>query len=634
MEMKSFRLALIAFFLSLSISLYIFQIGLDGWFIADDFPNLSNLSEIKKEPNLDSYSKYIFNGATGNLGRPLSYLSFALQHESWPNNPKSFKLGNLIIHLTNGLLIAILTFNLIRLSSAKITEQWILFLAVSTALLWIIHPIQASTVLYTVQRMNELSSFFILLASNIYLLGRTIKNKLLSYLLLSLALGPLLVLGVLSKENAILLPAFILLIEFLFIKKNNRDKIYYYWASLFLIAPLLALTLYFYSKGFFIDSYTSRNFNATERLLTQPRVLFDYLGKILLPTPSKFSFFYDDFLKSTSLLQPISTIYSIAGILLSILGAILVKGKHPLISFGIFWFFIGHSLEASSIPLELYYNHRNYLPLMGITLIISYCFFLTVKHSKKKQNSYILILLFIIYLLFIGFITHKEAKLWSNPFVQALTWAHEKPLSRRAQDHYAATLIIAGEYNEAISIYQNLETIFPMDATPRISMLETQCISGEKHIDIDSDYLNLTLKASRYGFGPLSTLNSIAEQIETSKCKRYNLKDLLAITNNLISNTNFSVDKYNLLSIMARFHWQDANYKQAIHNYEVAYRNTHKIPFLLDLSVMYIQTGQDNKANILLQEALKSDQIRPQDKLVYWNVIHDLIEQIATHEDK
>ena len=72
-----------------------------------------------------------------------------------------WKYQNLLIHLAAGLLVAWLT----ALLAAAATERggsrpW-LFGAV-VASLWLLHPLQVSTVLYTVQRMTELSALFVL----------------------------------------------------------------------------------------------------------------------------------------------------------------------------------------------------------------------------------------------------------------------------------------------------------------------------------------------------------------------------------------------------------------------------------------------------------------------------------------
>jgi len=75
--------------------------GLSSPLYVDDFGNLNDLTEISTR----GYAYYVFNGFASTLGRPLSLLTFALQHSDWPHNPFSFKLVNLFIHSLNGFLL-------------------------------------------------------------------------------------------------------------------------------------------------------------------------------------------------------------------------------------------------------------------------------------------------------------------------------------------------------------------------------------------------------------------------------------------------------------------------------------------------------------------------------------------------
>jgi hypothetical protein len=99
------------------------------------------------------------------------------------------------------------------------------------------------------------------------------------------------------------------------------------------------------------------------RLLTESRVIIIYLSLLLYPMPDRLSIAHGLGI-STSMVNPVSTLASlllIAGIVGSL---IVVAKKYPLISFSFLFFLVNHLLESTVLPLELVYEHRNYIPSM------------------------------------------------------------------------------------------------------------------------------------------------------------------------------------------------------------------------------------------------------------------------------
>ncbi|WLE98226.1 MAG: hypothetical protein QTN59_05185 [Candidatus Electrothrix communis] len=101
-------------------------------------------------------------------------------------------------------------------------------IAALAALFWAFNPVQTQAVTYIVQRMASLAAMFTIIGIWCYLKarrqqGNSIKKKLFYYIGLLLAF--LLALG--AKENAILLPASLVLIELFFLEKplNSPNKI-------------------------------------------------------------------------------------------------------------------------------------------------------------------------------------------------------------------------------------------------------------------------------------------------------------------------------------------------------------------------------------------------------------------------
>ena len=205
----------VVFLLSLIIlSIWVYYPGLSGSFIFDDYHNISANEHLKiNDLSFDSLRQAALSGDSGLLKRPVSMLSFALNHVFSGMEPWSMKLTNLFIHLFNGLLVLIIIRQLFhRLYDNKHSEPSLLPYFITG--IWLVHPINVTAASYIVQRMTSLSATFVLMSLCCYLKLREShchgwKAYLLSTLLLSFW-----ALGLLSKETAILLSVYIFVIEF------------------------------------------------------------------------------------------------------------------------------------------------------------------------------------------------------------------------------------------------------------------------------------------------------------------------------------------------------------------------------------------------------------------------------------
>jgi hypothetical protein len=127
--------------------------GIHGPFLFDDGPNLQNLRDLNGHLSRQSIGVYL-SLFTGSPGRPLSALSFLINDVAWPSQPLGFKLTNLWIHLLNGVLV----FGLARTLAGAYCGPSLRadLIALVTAAIWLLNPIQISAVFLTVQRMAEL----------------------------------------------------------------------------------------------------------------------------------------------------------------------------------------------------------------------------------------------------------------------------------------------------------------------------------------------------------------------------------------------------------------------------------------------------------------------------------------------
>jgi len=414
--------------------------GLNGNFILDDFPNIVSNQDLHIDKLRSStLAAAALSADSGLLKRPVAMLSFSLNHYASGLDPFYFKLTNLFIHLLNGLAVLLLTHLILTAlctrTADKYLAQRIMPMSLATMAIWLLHPLNLSTVLYVVQRMTSLSALFVFFGLIFYVQGRSLQlggKRGIPWILVGLLFfGPL---SLLSKENGALLPLYMLIIEvslFRFQSKNASQRaILISIFSVTLLIPAIAVAIYTLVRPEWITSgYILRDFSLTERILTESRIIIRYLVLILLPTNSAMGLYHDDIEISRGFLDPTSTLASTAVIGAMILMALFSVRRSPVLSMGILLFLAGHLLESTVFPLELMYEHRNYFPSYGIIFaIVFYALHprTVARYGKAGVAGATL------FTLMLAFITANRSAVWGNPMEHAVYEAYTHPNSPRA----------------------------------------------------------------------------------------------------------------------------------------------------------------------------------------------------------
>lgn len=373
MNITQRRFLLLALFVAL-FGAGVFSLGLGGPFVLDDAHTIVEnpgiqMESLDRDALLDAAASFY----AGKGSRPLPMLTFGLDY--WRQgglDPQAFKATNLIIHALTTLLLALFVRRLLLLADWPVQRAALAALAV--ALLWAVHPLQVSSVLYVVQRMQTMSTMFVVLALWAYLgLRRAEMEDRPGWRHGVLALVSW-VLALASKEDAILLPLYALVLEltvlrFRVARPARERSLRRVWA----IAVLVGLALYLlwviphYGSA---EAYGSRAFSSVERVMSQFRVLVMHLGQILMPLPNLMPFNYDAFEVSRGLLQPVTTVLSLLALAALLCWAWLWRTRRPVFACGVLFFFAGHALTSNVIALELVFEHRNHLPLVGVLLAL------------------------------------------------------------------------------------------------------------------------------------------------------------------------------------------------------------------------------------------------------------------------
>lgn len=467
----------------------LYAVGLDGPFLFDSKVALLKNPDFHLDPTgFTQWWLAVVSSGSGPLGRPVSMLSFAVNFVlGGADSAFQFKLGNLVVHGLCGLLVWRVLLRLLSASPAlNFSQGQARAVALTTMALWLLHPLQVSTVLYSVQRMEQLSTLFTLLGLFAYLhfrvpwLERRATAAELSNGLLAVVVC--LLLAIFSKEDGVLLLPLLVLLEIVLLRgtydgAEQRGLQFLCGASL-VLGLLLLVALAVGQPGWLVGLYEVRDFSLSERLWTQSRVLWQYLGWIAVPDIRSMGLHHDDVVISQSLWQPLTTVLSLLAWLALLAAAFLGWRRWPLYSFCLGWFLLVHMLESSLLPLEMVYEHRNYLPMLGVCLFLAWLIWVVLPLKGLRQR----LALAAVLLLVLSLQLAQRASLWGNEEKMAAYHLRHHPQSLRAVYHYANVQLRLGQAGAdraqrqqglqlARNYYQHMLELDPQDLTALVTLL-------------------------------------------------------------------------------------------------------------------------------------------------------------------
>jgi tetratricopeptide (TPR) repeat protein len=471
----------IALLSALGLTALAYAPGLHGVFLFDDFANLAALGDYGSVDRWSTFWRYITSGLADPTGRPLALLSFLLDAHDWPADPYPFKRTNLILHLLNGLLLALL---LRRLGRAVYGVSRRIDLAAALgAALWALHPLFVSTTLYIVQRQAMLAATFTLLGLLGWCRGRqaAASGRTWGPWLAGCAIVACTILGLASKANGILLPLLAGLVDAWLLASalpitdpvlsRRFDAIR---RGILALPSLLLLAWLAWRAGYYAwhGMPSFRPWTLGERLLSEARAVVDYLIALGLPRPYPTGLFNDAFPVSTGLLSPPTTLVAIVALATLLLGVVALRKRAPTLALAIGFYFAGHLLESTVLPLELYYEHRNYLPAM--LLFWPLALWLTDDGPAAWPRRILAVGL----PLLCAAMTYLGADLWGNVRDQAELWAAKNPLSPRAQAYAAKVERERGNPARAIARLRAVPAPADQDLQVVLNRIGAECELG------------------------------------------------------------------------------------------------------------------------------------------------------------
>jgi protein O-mannosyl-transferase len=554
--------------LALLLTAWLYWPGLAGPFVLDDFQNI--VAVHLEKPDWNGFVYLLTHNNSGMFGRSVSMLSFVGSSLMDGMQPWWFKFHNFLLHLVNGLLLQQLAARVLSQLRPDLTGRQVQLMAGMAALLWLLHPLQVSTVLYAVQRMTQLATVFTLLSLLFYWEIRTCHTRPVlrppwaMWLLFLVSL----LLALLSKENGALIPVYLLVFEVVVFRGQwkNLLRTQQWFLLMFMILPLLIGVLYVGTHFEKLTNYASRSFTLQERLLTQLHVLPFYAREILLPRVRDMSLYHDDFPVTHSL--DAGTALCLAAFLVVLSAIWWLRQRQPVLAFGLAWFLGSHLLESTFLPLELVFEHRNYLASFGLLLPLCYALGAAL---PGRAGIAVIVCVGLVFALE----TRSRVLEWSSEDTLFRFAVADHPQSSRARTSYANYLFIQNRYEEAEVQLLESQRLDPQDVGAVLHLLVARCVKGiespellQQAADSISRY-PLTV----YAYNSLENLLRLAIQGKCTLVKADSIRQLLDSA--FASESNLVNPQYHgyLLRFRARLALLEGRYAEAV----VAFRQGHAV---------------------------------------------------------
>ncbi len=298
--------------------------------------------------------------------RGIARLTFALNYRVGDLDVRGYRIVNVAVHALAGVLV-------LRLATRVFPSSTVL--PIATAAIFVAHPLQTQAVTYVVQRMASLAAALALLSLWLYVQAREVRQagatftspRHLARYLLAIFAG---VLALYAKETAAVLPLALLLFDRFFVTQpgDRLPSQIAYLAPWFLACAFVGLQILGMPLlgGAALDGVGNSDTQGgvMAYLLTQTEVFWLYVRLVFAPVAQ--ALHYDDAL--TGSLTSARTLASLAGILLLGAAAIAARTRHPKLSFAVAWFVLGLAVESTIIVLDPVFEHRVYLPLLGVAI--------------------------------------------------------------------------------------------------------------------------------------------------------------------------------------------------------------------------------------------------------------------------
>ncbi|MFQ5561351.1 MAG: tetratricopeptide repeat protein, partial [Nitrospinota bacterium] len=471
----------------LTLSLIVYSNSFNGPFLFDDKRNIFDNPVVK---DLSCYNLFeAVSGTTQNPCKPPKnritvLFTFALNYQLNDLNPGGYHVVNLLIHMTTGLLLyafTVLLFTTPALKTSSLSKHR-RQLALFSALLFVAHPVQTQAVTYIVQRFASLTALLYLLTLLLYARARLLycytdssmspagRFRGVHVSVLYVAAFFTTCLAMTSKEIAFTLPFMILLTEFIFFKGPLKKRAA--WVFPFQMTLSIIPIIHFgaSSTGAPLSDRVEQaskivtEISRIDYLLTEFRVIVSYLRLLLFPTNQNLD--YDYPLYHTFFTLPVFTSFCVLIFLLSLGIFFLIQAKRregafTLAGFGIIWFFVTLSVESTVIPLHVIFEHRLYLPSIGLILSAVTVLFILFEITNRQRYFFYGKISIGTILISLSILTFHRNQVWNSSLALWRDVVRKSPAKERGYTNLGIAYEKIGAIDKAIMYHLRAYELHP-----------------------------------------------------------------------------------------------------------------------------------------------------------------------------
>ena len=510
----------LGFVLLCGLVLALYWVGLKGPFLLDDAHNIQPLIVGEYTPASVWYA--INHNTSGLLSRAVSAFSLLVTGAVHGFSAWGFKFHNLLIHVVLAGLLLGLAVRMLAVRWPRTRALWVAGVAVA---LWAVHPLQVSTVLYPVQRMAQLGALFTVAGLYAFVVGmEAARTGHRHWAAVSLWLGyPVaLALAVFSKESGVLLLPLTLVVWWFAVPRGTRFSAEWvchgearqvrWFLMALVVMPIAIGALYFVTHLDRFLNYDGRSFSLHERVLTQVQVVWMYIKFVLWPRLGELGLYHDDI----AIVRSFSVRTGLGLAAFAAAGALAWWQRHrwPVVALGLAWFVVCHLLESTVLPLEIAFEHRNYLASFGLLLVLS-----SALSALPRTFVWLRPVSALVVLASLALMAHTRAQVWSHEGALHEITVQDHPRSGRARSYYANYLIRAGKLEQGRAQLRILLTdLMPDSPAPALHLLETHCREHGVAPTSLVDEARQRLERSPMTAYALNAMNSLLSRSRSGRC--------------------------------------------------------------------------------------------------------------------
>lgn len=485
----------------------------------DDFDSIINNEYVH---NLQHFPKYFSENLIAGAGlssqywRPILLTTFSIQWQMWQDWAPGYHFVNASFHIVNAIFLFYILLYLFK-------NSW---LALFTALIFLVHPLQTEAVTYVAGLGDPLSVFFIFLGLFFYLKFRASKKDALESKTYYLSLLTY-IFALMTKETAIIMPGLVFLVDFFYEDGQKYQLIEKFKTSVLRILSFASIGLfYIFLRATVLNFGDSFNLygeptpftqNFHYRLFTFFRTLTVYFRLLFLP----FNLHME---RSVEIATSVSSLSVILGgvLFLGLLGiAFWFLKKAPIVSFGIIWFFIAlFPMSNLLVPVnDLIYEHWMYVPLIGIFLPIIWLAQQLCKNVKSTNwLQRFLLLVFVLFVIFLSVLTVRRNTEWRDPITFYNQTLEHAPESYRIINNLGMAYADIGNYTQAKETYKRAIALEPEVAIAYHNLANSYYETGNEEMAI-KNYNNAISKNSAFLNSYVALANLYLENDQTKQVR-------------------------------------------------------------------------------------------------------------------